>query len=91
MDGPLAKAVVEKKPIPEIDFTLHIMEDGSQVSTQERVCKGTFPGTTRRVHNAELVARCSGTSHAAAYGRAVLVVERSIETELGLFEAAFLP
>ena len=42
MDGPLAKAVVEKKPIPEIDFTLHIMEDGSQVSTQERVCKGTL-------------------------------------------------
>ncbi|KAJ9625956.1 serine/threonine-protein phosphatase 2B catalytic subunit [Exophiala oligosperma] len=39
MDGPLAKAVVDKKPVPEIDFTLHIMEDGSQVSTQERVCK----------------------------------------------------
>ncbi|KIV86268.1 serine/threonine-protein phosphatase 2B catalytic subunit [Exophiala sideris] len=38
MDG-LAKAVVDKKPVPEIDFTLHIMEDGSQVSTQERVCK----------------------------------------------------
>jgi len=28
------------KPIPEIDFTLHTMEDGSTVSTQERVCKG---------------------------------------------------
>jgi serine/threonine-protein phosphatase 2B catalytic subunit len=40
MDGALHRAVVEKKPVPEIDFTLHIMEDGSQVSTQERVCKG---------------------------------------------------
>ena len=30
----------EKKPVPEIDFTLHTMEDGTQVSTQERVCKG---------------------------------------------------
>jgi hypothetical protein len=35
------RAVNEKKPVPEIDFTLHTMEDGTQVSTQERVCKGT--------------------------------------------------
>ena len=50
MDGVLAqsqlektiRAVQEKKPVPEIDFTLHTMEDGSQVSTQERVCKGTY-------------------------------------------------
>ncbi len=34
------RAVNEKKPIHEIDFTLHTMEDGTQVSTQERVCKG---------------------------------------------------
>ncbi|KAF3919055.1 hypothetical protein ABW21_db0202660 [Orbilia brochopaga] len=33
------KAMSEKRPIPEIDFTLHTMEDGSQVSTQERVIK----------------------------------------------------
>ena len=39
MEG-IHRAVMEKKPVPEIDFTLHIMEDGSQVSTQERVCKG---------------------------------------------------
>lgn len=37
------RAIHEKKPIPEIDFTLHTMEDGSQVSTMERVCKGIFP------------------------------------------------
>ena len=36
-------AVREKKPVPEIDFTLHTMEDGAQVSTQERVCKGGLP------------------------------------------------
>lgn len=35
------RAVHEKQPVPEIDFTLHTMEDGTQVSTQERVCKGT--------------------------------------------------
>lgn len=34
------RAVKEKKPLPEIDFTLHTMEDGAQVSTLERVCKG---------------------------------------------------
>ena len=39
----MERAVVEKKPVPEIDFTLHTMEDGSQVSTQERVCKGNSP------------------------------------------------
>lgn len=34
------RALNSKKPIPEIDFTLHTMEDGSQVSTMERVVKG---------------------------------------------------
>ena len=33
------RAVQNKKQVPEIDFTLHTMEDGTQVSTQERVCK----------------------------------------------------
>ncbi|KAL3422898.1 calcineurin-like phosphoesterase [Phlyctema vagabunda] len=33
------RAISDKKPVPEIDFTLHTMEDGNQVSTQERVCK----------------------------------------------------
>jgi serine/threonine-protein phosphatase 2B catalytic subunit len=34
------RAVTNKRPVPEIDFTLHTMEDGTQVSTLERVCKG---------------------------------------------------
>jgi serine/threonine-protein phosphatase 2B catalytic subunit len=34
------RAINEKKPVPEIDFTLHTMEDNSTVSTMERVCKG---------------------------------------------------
>lgn len=42
MDATMADAVANRKPVPEIDFTLHTMEDGSQVSTQERVCKGMF-------------------------------------------------
>jgi len=33
------RAVQQKKPLPEIDFSLHTMEDGNQVSTMERVCK----------------------------------------------------
>ena len=40
----IERAVQEKKPVPEIDFTLHTMEDGSQVNTQERVCKGNRHG-----------------------------------------------
>lgn len=35
------RAIQHKRPLPEIDFTIHTMEDGSQVSTMERVCKGT--------------------------------------------------
>lgn len=38
------RALSAKKPVPEIDFTLHTMEDKSQVSTLERVCKGTEDG-----------------------------------------------
>ncbi|TVY13512.1 Serine/threonine-protein phosphatase 2B catalytic subunit [Lachnellula arida] len=33
------RAIHQKKPVPEIDFTLHTMEDNTQVSTMERVCK----------------------------------------------------
>lgn len=35
------RAIQQKKPVPEIDFTIHTMEDGTQVNTAERVCKGT--------------------------------------------------
>lgn len=34
------RVIREKKPLPEIDFTIHVMTDGTQVSTMERVCKG---------------------------------------------------
>jgi hypothetical protein len=36
------RAVNQKRPPPEIDFTVHTMEDGTQVSTLERVCKGVY-------------------------------------------------
>jgi hypothetical protein len=42
MDRQIEHALLNKKPVPEIDFTLHVMEDGTQVSTRERVCKGNF-------------------------------------------------
>lgn len=35
------RAIQEKKPLPEIDFSIHRMEDGTEVNTAERVCKGT--------------------------------------------------
>jgi serine/threonine-protein phosphatase 2B catalytic subunit len=35
------RAIQEKRPVPEIDFTIHTMEDNTQVNTMERVCKGT--------------------------------------------------
>ena len=34
------RAITEKPPVPEIDFTIHTMEDGKSVNTTERVSKG---------------------------------------------------
>lgn len=33
------RAITDKQPVPEIDFTIHTMEDGKSVSTTERVSK----------------------------------------------------
>lgn len=33
------RTAAKKLPVPEIDFSVHQMEDGTTVSTQERVCK----------------------------------------------------
>jgi serine/threonine-protein phosphatase 2B catalytic subunit len=41
------RAIQQKKPLPEIDFTIHTMEDGTQVSTMERVVKGMPCRSTR--------------------------------------------
>ncbi|KAH8897245.1 Metallo-dependent phosphatase [Thozetella sp. PMI_491] len=37
------RAIQQKKPIPEIDFSIHTMEDGTQVSTRDRICKDVPP------------------------------------------------
>lgn len=41
------RAIQEKKPRPEIDFTIHTMEDNTQVNTMERVCKGAYTRDSR--------------------------------------------
>lgn len=51
MERQIERAVTHKKPVPEIDFTLHTMEDGTQVSTLERVVKG-IPVTSFDFHSA---------------------------------------
>ena len=35
------RAIKDRRQLPEIDFSIHRMEDGTEVSTLERVCKGT--------------------------------------------------
>ncbi|KAL9054097.1 MAG: hypothetical protein Q9162_004354 [Coniocarpon cinnabarinum] len=35
----MANAITEKKPRPEADLSRHRLDDGTEVSTQERVCK----------------------------------------------------
>lgn len=58
------RAVQQKKPVPEIDFTLHTMEDGTQVSTQERVCKGML--AIKALKAPELVVASSRERHPAS-------------------------
>lgn len=59
------RAIQQKKPLPEIDFSIHQMEDGSQVSTMERVCKGMcFPGRPPRL---PILATTSHKHHAARH------------------------
>jgi serine/threonine-protein phosphatase 2B catalytic subunit len=48
------RAVNEKRPPPEIDFTLHTMEDGTQVSTLERVCKGISNTTFKIIYSPQM-------------------------------------
>jgi hypothetical protein len=52
------RAVKFKKPVPEIDFTLHTMDDGSQVNTQDRVCKGELSFCCPPCHEAAKPRRC---------------------------------
>ena len=39
-DETAIRAIKDRRQLPEIDFSIHRMEDGSEVSTLERVCKG---------------------------------------------------
>jgi len=42
-------AVQNKAPVTDVDFSIHVMEDGTEVSTLERVCKGiVFAGLYSR-------------------------------------------
>ena len=74
--NPLHRAVHDKRPIPEIDFTLHTMEDGTQVSTQERVCKGTDQMICKADRLLITSCRCASTSITSAYARPVFVPSR---------------
>jgi hypothetical protein len=73
MEIPLERAVMEKKPVPEIDFTLHTMEDNTTVSTQERVCKGMDTPRDCIVDILLTSIRCSSTCYATADRPTVLV------------------
>lgn len=68
------RAIQQKQPLPEIDFSIHRMEDGTEVNTMERVCKGmsdemlcseTAKGT--RLADTALLHRRPGPRHARAH------------------------
>jgi hypothetical protein len=71
------RAIQEKKPLPEIDFTIHTTEDGTQISTVERVCKGMIH--CRGADDAPFIdpkklttCRRASARHVQAHRRAVL-------------------
>ncbi|KAI2633873.1 serine/threonine-protein phosphatase 2B catalytic subunit [Xylaria nigripes] len=55
------RAIRQKKPLPEIDFTIHTMEDGTQVSTAERVCKDVQAPATFKPSDDEFFSDASHT------------------------------
>ncbi|KAI1824767.1 serine/threonine-protein phosphatase 2B catalytic subunit [Xylaria intraflava] len=55
------RAIRQKKPLPEIDFTIHTMEDESQVSTVERVCKDVQAPATFKPSDDEFFSDASHT------------------------------
>ena len=65
----MERAMSDKGPVPEIDFTLHTMEDGASVSTQERVCKGRTFKASKHVHGwiADPWCRCSSSCDATTH------------------------
>lgn len=87
------RAIHQKKPVPEIDFTLHTMEDGSQVSTMERVCKGMVSSKMRNYQKVMLniyVCRCTSTCHDSTNRSTVLLATGSIQAKFTILEATFL-
>ena len=75
------RAVHDKKPVPEIDFTLHTMEDGTQVSTQERVCKGIHFDVSTLIRDSPSLLRGTSTSIQSANRRSVLLFSRPIQAK----------
>lgn len=47
------KSIKDKAPVPEIDFTIHTQDDGSTVSTQERVIKDVQAPAFKKPTDAE--------------------------------------
>lgn len=90
MDGQVERAVREKKPVPEIDFTLHTMEDGATVSTQERVCKGKHMSLDRCSNISLTMFRGSSPRDAASSGSSILVATGPLQAKSAVPQAALL-
>lgn len=100
------RAVQNKRQVPEIDFTLHTMEDGMQVNTQDRVCKGMWTvekyarkdeWATHGIHKPSLLrltqhfGRRASARLQRAHRRATRVAPRSNKAEPTIPEATSIP
>ncbi|KAF7558052.1 hypothetical protein G7046_g5913 [Stylonectria norvegica] len=72
------RAIQEKKPVPEIDFTIHTMEDGSQVNTMERVCKarGAYMSPSPRPSLLAIISPCTASRTTSSWTFPLLTAPR---------------
>jgi high-affinity K+ transport system ATPase subunit B len=72
--------VQHKQPVPHIDFTIHQLDDGNTVSTQERVIKEVSHVPYLQCQPLMALALGASTSDASSDGRSVLFNDRSDQT-----------
>lgn len=87
--------IQDKRPIPEIDFTQHQLDNGYTISTQERVVKevGNASGVSRTLWIVLTVISLLGASsgHDNPYRRPVLFENGPFEARRRVLEEPLLP
>lgn len=79
------KSIRDKGPVPEIDFTVHTQDDGSTVSTQERVVKDVQAPAFKKPTDEEFFSQVDPTKPDVAFLKNHFYREGRLTEEQALF------